>query len=162
MPVVSSSRDADALTLTIESEFAATAEQVWSLWSDPRRLERWWGPPTWPATFVRHEFVPGGQSRYYMTGPDGTKAGGWWTFLDIVEPSAISIRDGFAGEDGEPVDPGDYGTMDVAIAAKDGRTAMTVINTFQSAEQMQKLLDMGQEEGMKEAMGQIDVILADG
>lgn len=77
MTVVSVTKDVDALTLTFVAEFAASVERVWQVWADPRQLERWWGPPTWPATFQRHDFVVGGQSRYHMTGPEGEKSHGW-------------------------------------------------------------------------------------
>lgn len=76
MTVVSVTKDVDALTLTFVAEFAASVERVWQVWEDPRKLERWWGPPTWPATFERHDFVVGGRSRYHMTGPEGEKSRG--------------------------------------------------------------------------------------
>ena len=103
MPVLTTGADRDALTFTLEAEFAASPEKVWQLWEDPRLLEKWWGPPTWPATFVRHELRPGGESRYYMTGPDGTRAAGWWSTDSTAAPSTFTFRDGFAGDDGEPV-----------------------------------------------------------
>ena len=53
MTVISSQKDLDALTLTIVAEFDADAARIWQVWEDPRQLERWWGPPTWPATFER-------------------------------------------------------------------------------------------------------------
>jgi len=51
MTVVDSVKDIENLTMTITAEFDAPVERVWRIWADPRRLERWWGPPTWPATF---------------------------------------------------------------------------------------------------------------
>ena len=51
MPVTNVQKDPATLTLTITSEFDASVEQVWRLWSDPRRLERWWGPPGYPTTW---------------------------------------------------------------------------------------------------------------
>jgi len=77
MTVISVERDADALTLTFVAEFAAPVERVWRVWEDPRQLERWWGPPTWPATFERFDLEPSGGASYFMTGPDGEKARGW-------------------------------------------------------------------------------------
>jgi uncharacterized protein YndB with AHSA1/START domain len=71
MTVVSSTKDASALTLIVVAEFDATPDDVWDVWEDARKLERWWGPPTYPATFTRHDFVVGGESRYFMTGPAG-------------------------------------------------------------------------------------------
>ena len=43
----------------------------------------------------------------------------------------------------------------------DGRTRMSIENRFPSTEAMEQLLAMGQEEGMKQALGQIDAILAE-
>ena len=50
MTVISSAADPQALTMTFVAEFAAPPARVWQVWEDPRQLERWWGPPTWPAT----------------------------------------------------------------------------------------------------------------
>jgi len=58
MTVTSIVKDPAALTMTITSEFDAPIDRVWSLWEDPRQLERWWGPPTYPATVVDHDLTP--------------------------------------------------------------------------------------------------------
>ena len=71
MTVISTTKDPENLTLTLVAEFDSTPERVWSVWEDPRKLEQWWGPPGWPATFTRHDFVVGGESRYHLTGPAG-------------------------------------------------------------------------------------------
>ncbi|MGZ6793909.1 MAG: SRPBCC family protein, partial [Mycobacteriales bacterium] len=105
MTVVSTTKDPEALTLTLVADLAAPPARVWQVWTDPRQLERWWGPPTWPATFEEHEPVPGGTSRYFMTGPEGQKARGWWRFLELDEPHRLEFEDGFSDEAGVP-DPG--------------------------------------------------------
>ncbi len=102
MTVISSTTDSDALTLTLVAEFDAEPERVWQLWQDPRKLERWWGPPTYPATFTRHDFVVGGESRYFMTGPNGETPRGWWRIDALEPPSRLEFANGLAGEDGEP------------------------------------------------------------
>jgi uncharacterized protein YndB with AHSA1/START domain len=160
MPVVSSHKDVDALTLTFVAEFDATVERVWQLWEDPRQLERWWGPPTWPATFERHEFVAGGRSLYYMTGPDGEKARGWWKITAIDPPQRFEFDDGFADENGEPETSMEATHGVVTLEDVGGRTRMTSVSQFVSTEQLEQLSAMGMEEGMREAMGQIDAVLA--
>ena len=95
MPVLSTTPDTADLSLTIVAELAAPPSRVWHLWVDPRQLERWWGPPTWPATFVQHDVTVGGTSRYYMTGPEGEQAHGWWRFLTLDEPNSREVEDGF-------------------------------------------------------------------
>ena len=76
MTVTSVVKDPEALTLVISAEFDASPERVWELWADPRQLERWWGPPSWPATFTAHDLAPGSRVEYHMTGPTGDEAHG--------------------------------------------------------------------------------------
>ncbi|WP_024793898.1 SRPBCC family protein [Tomitella biformata] len=162
MTVISSKKDLAALRMTIVAEFDATIERVWQIWADPRKLERWWGPPTWPATFARHDFTVGGESRYFMTGPEGEKAPGWWRMTAIDGPHSLEFDDGFAGEDGEP-DPA-MPTIHAAVAleASGAKTRMSIVSTFATTEQFEQVIEMGMEEGMTEAMGQIDAILTEG
>lgn len=160
MSVVSTTKNPEALTFTLVAEFSAGVERVWQLWEDPRQLERWWGPPTWPATFEQFEFTPGGNAAYYMTGPDGEKARGWWRFTDINAPESLEFDDGFADEHGAPVEAMGAMHMAATLEDADGRTRMTILTTFESEEQLNQVLDMGMEEGMTEAVGQIDDILA--
>lgn len=159
MTVIDTTTDAKELTLVVVAEFEAAPERVWDVWADPRKLERWWGPPTYPATFARHEFRVGGQCRYFMTGPAGEKPHGWWRIDALEEPRRIEFVNGLAGDDGEPV-PGvePMGGL-VTFEPIDGGTRMTVTTAFRDAEQMDKMLAMGMQEGMCGAMGQIDGLL---
>lgn len=159
---VTSHTDVEALTLTTTAEFPATLERSWQLVSDPRQLERWWGPPEWPATFVKFEFEPGGRAHYYMTGPEGEKMHGWWKFTSIVEPRELSIEDGFADDAGEP--SGDLGvtTARLVFEPVDNGTRLTIHSGFESAAQLEEMIKMGMEEGMREALGQIRAILDEG
>ncbi|WP_299168679.1 SRPBCC domain-containing protein [uncultured Arthrobacter sp.] len=162
MAVISTEKDLEALSLTIVAEFDAAVERVWQIWEDPRQLERWWGPPTYPATFDKHEFREGGSSSYYMTGPEGDKSGGWWKFTAIDSPRRLEFDDGFADESGAPMD--ELGETHAVVTLEEveaGRTRMTVASSFESADQLQQMIEMGMEEGLKEAMGQIDGILAE-
>lgn len=160
MPIVSSSQDAEALTLTIVAEFAAPPSRVWKVWSDPRQLERWWGPPTWPATVEEHDFVVGGGTRYYMTGPEGEKARGWWRVLTLDEPRSLEFEDGFSDESGAPNTKMPTTRARVDLEETAAGTRMTVTSRFASREDMEQLTQMGLVEGITQAMGQIDEILA--
>jgi len=159
MTVISSSTNADELTMTIIAEFEAPPERVWDVWEDARKLERWWGPPGYPATFTRHEFVAGGQSRYYMTGPDGRGPGGWWRIDVLEQPRRIEFANGFAGDDGEPAPGVPPAAEIVTLEQTDTGTRMTTETRFVSAEQMDRMLGMGMQEGMGMAIGQIDALL---
>jgi uncharacterized protein YndB with AHSA1/START domain len=60
MSVTSVHKDPENMTMTIAAEFDAPIGRVWQLWANPRQLERWWGPPTYPATVVDHDLTPAG------------------------------------------------------------------------------------------------------
>lgn len=160
MTVTNSTKTPEDLQLAITAEFAAGVDRVWQVWEDPRQLERWWGPPTWPATFEDYDFQPGGRAAYYMTGPDGSKPRGWWQFTSISAPTALVVEDGFADDNGDPMTEMGSASMSVSLVELDGRTLMTITTTFENEGQMEQMLAMGMEEGMREAMGQIDSILA--
>jgi uncharacterized protein YndB with AHSA1/START domain len=159
--VVSTHKDVQALTMTFVAEFDASVERVWQVWQDPRQLERWWGPPTWPATFSQHDFAVGGWSRYHMTGPEGQKSHGWWTITAIDPPRRLEFDDGFADDSGEPVSTVDVAHAVVTLESAGSGTRMTTVTTFASEGQLQQHLAMGVEEGTRLAMGQIDALLAE-
>ncbi|HVY78186.1 MAG TPA: SRPBCC domain-containing protein [Solirubrobacterales bacterium] len=160
MPVTDVNKDLDALTMTITAEFDASAERVWEMWSDPRQLERWWGPPSHPATFVEHDLSPGGRSAYFMTGPEGQKYHGWWRIEEVEPPKRLRFEDGFADDEGKPNDEMPTTIATVMIAAAGGATKMSIESKFGSREGMEQVLEMGMEQGMVEALGQIDALLA--
>jgi uncharacterized protein YndB with AHSA1/START domain len=161
MTVTNVEKDPDALTMTLTAEFTTTVRRAWELWNDPRQLERWWGPPTWPATFVEHSLARGSTCTYFMTGPDGTKAHGWWRILRVDPPDALEFEDGFGDEHGAPDDTLPISHVRVELSpTSDELTRMTVRTTFPSREAMEQVLAMGAEEGMTLAIGQIDEILA--
>jgi uncharacterized protein YndB with AHSA1/START domain len=159
MPVVSTTKDQNALTLTVVADYAAPPARVWQVFADPRQLERWWGPPTWPATFEQHDFTVGGEATYFMTGPDGEKARGWWRFTALDEPRSLEFEDGFSDDAGEP-NP-QMPTMRVRVDFEEtgSGTRMTVTTFFNNVEEMEQLVTMGMVEGMQQATGQIDAIL---
>ena len=162
MTVTAVQKDPQALTMTITAEFDASAERVWQLWADPRQLERWWGPPTYPATFTAHDLRRGGRVAYHMTGPEGDQPRGYWDVMEVDAPHRLVFRDGFANEDGTPNDALPVAESRVTIAEiGDGRTRMSIESIFPSAEAMEQILAMGAEEGLKQAIGQIDGILAE-
>lgn len=98
MTVTDVRKDADALTMTITVQLDASVDRAWQLWADPRQLERWWGPPSHPATFVDHDLQPGGRMSYFMTSPEGEKYHGWWEVLAVDPPRRLEVRDGFADD----------------------------------------------------------------
>jgi uncharacterized protein YndB with AHSA1/START domain len=160
MTVSSVLKDPASLTMTIVSEFDAPIERVWEMWDNPRLLERWWGPPTYPATVVDHNLSPGGRVSYFMTGPTGDQHHGWWRVVAVDPPNRLEFEDGFADDAGTPNPDLRTTTGRVTLDGQpDGGTRMIIESTFPSLEAMEQMIAMGMEEGITLAIGQIDELL---
>ncbi|HEY9286487.1 MAG TPA: SRPBCC domain-containing protein [Candidatus Dormibacteraeota bacterium] len=155
MTVIAVDRDPVALTVTIVAEFSTTAERVWQVWADPRQLERWWGPPGYPATVVDHDLADGGRVNFYMTGPDGEKLHGWWRIISVDQPRSLQFEEGC----GPPYETLPSNAVQVQLSEAPGKTTMTITMRFASIADMEQLLAMGKDDGTRRAVGQIDAIL---
>jgi uncharacterized protein YndB with AHSA1/START domain len=159
MSVTSVDTDYDNLTLTLIADFEAPIDQVWALWSDPRKLEGWWGPPGYPATFEKHDLMPGGEVTYFMTGPEGDRSHGMWRMTAVEPPTSLQFTDAFADADGTPVADMPLSTVSVELIERDGGTRMEMQSAFESREDMEKVVNMGTPEGLQQAVGQMDDLL---
>lgn len=159
MPVTSVESDAEALTMTLVADFPVGPERVWAAFTDPRQLERFWGPPGWPATFTSFAFEAGGRARYEMRSAGGEVARGSWRFVDIEAPRGFEVVDSFVDEDGEPI-PGMLSMrMTFAFEATDAGARLTNVTYFDSLEALEQLIAMGAVEGSTLAMNQLDAVL---
>lgn len=161
MPVIDFVTDEENLTMTVTAEFAAPVERVWAAYSDPRQLERFWGPPGWPATFTTWEHTPGGKAQYTMNGPRGEKSTGTWEFLSIDAPHRFEVLDAFANEDGTPMEGFPSMRMTFEFTPAGDSTRMSSTTYFDSLEALEQTVAMGAIEGTKMAMAQIDAVLQD-
>ena len=160
MTVTDVTKDAAARRMTLVAEFDAPVPRVWQLWDDPRQLEKWWGPPTYPATVVDHDLTPGGRVNYFMTGPEGDKHAGYWQITSVDEPRSFSFTDGFADLDFNPNPDMPVSTSVYTFAEHDGGTRAVFVSRYSSAEALQQVLDMGIVEGASLAINQIDDLIA--
>jgi uncharacterized protein YndB with AHSA1/START domain len=158
MSVTSVDMDYDNLTITLVADFDAPIQQVWELWSDPRKLERWWGPPTDPATVEKHALTPGGEVTYFMTGPEGD-TWGMWRVTAVDPPTSLEFTDAFAEPDGTPIADMPVSTVTVQLTERDGGTRMEMRLMLESREDIEKLLSTGVVEGLRQAVGQMDALL---
>jgi uncharacterized protein YndB with AHSA1/START domain len=160
MSVIRAEKDFDSLSLILLAEFDASMERVWQLWADPRQLERWWGPPTHPATVEKHELTIGGEVTYFMTGPGGEKSRGWWRVTSVNPPRSLEFTDGFAHQDGTPNAEMPTTAVQMRLTEQDGGTRMELRFIFGSREHMAQLERWGAFEVFPQSVGQMEALLA--
>jgi uncharacterized protein YndB with AHSA1/START domain len=156
MPLTSVTKDPAQLTLTVVADFPVAQQRLWDAYADPRQLERFWGPPAWPATFTRHDFKVGGRAEYFMTGPNGEKWSGSWKFTAV---NPISSFEAYDGEDNAD-DPNGPASMTFTFATTPSGSRMTCVTRFLSIEAMEQSAT-AMEQGLRAAMPQLDAVLAE-
>ena len=133
------------------------------MWDDPRQLERWWGPPTYPATVVDHDLTPGGRVSYFMTGPEGDRHRLVEGHSRSTRRSRLEFDDGFADDAGEP-NP-DMPTTNIRVTLDEqpggGHPHGDPTRRSRRSRRWSRWSTMGMEEGMTLAIGQIDEILSE-
>lgn len=159
MPVTSVESDVEALTMTLVADFPVGPERVWAAFTDPRQLERFWGPPGWPATFTSFAFEPHGRARYQMASAGGEIARGSWEFIDIDAPRGFEVVDSFVDEQGASIPGMPAMRMTFAFEATDAGARLTNVTYFDSLEALEQLIAMGAVEGSTLAMNQLDAVL---
>jgi uncharacterized protein YndB with AHSA1/START domain len=96
-----------------------------------------------------------------MTGPEGEKYRGWWRITSVNPPKSLDFTDGFADQDGTPSADMPITTVHMQLTEHDGGTRMELRSVFDSRQQMEQLVSMGMPEGLQQAVGQMDALLAD-
>jgi len=160
MSVTSVDTNYDELTITLIADFDAPLDQVWELWSDRRKLERWLGPRTHPATVERHDLTAGGEVRFFMTGPEGNRSRGVWRITAVNPPTSLDFTDAFTDAEGTPTPDTPVSTVRVELTERAGGTRMEMRWTLESREDLEKLLGTGVLDGLRDAIGQMDALLA--
>lgn len=159
MPVINVDKDAANATLTVTAEFDQSAEKVWELWSNPRLLEKWWGPPGFGTTFVDHELKAGARSNYYMEMPDGSKANASWVIVSADPPNGFEALDGDFADTGAPDPETPITKMTVVITPLGKGVQMVVTSFFPTGDTMLATAAAGFEEGMRGVVQQFEEML---
>jgi uncharacterized protein YndB with AHSA1/START domain len=156
MPLTSITKNAAKLTITVVGDYPVPQKRLWDAFADPRQLERFWGPPAFPATFTRHDFKVGGRAEYFLTLPEGKKWSGSWKFTAVHPISSFEAHD---GEDNAE-DQNMPASMRFAFETTPTGSRMTIVTQFSSVEAMEQTIP-GMEEGLRAAMPQLDALLAE-
>jgi uncharacterized protein YndB with AHSA1/START domain len=156
MPLTSVTKDPATLTLTVVGDYPVPQQRLWDAFADPRQLERFWGPPAWPATFTRHDLKVGGRAEYFLSGQNGEKWSGSWVFTAVQPISSFEARDGEDNVEDENMPS----SMTFTFEATPTGSRLTIVTRFSSVEAMEATIP-GMEEGLRAAMPQLDAVLAE-
>jgi uncharacterized protein YndB with AHSA1/START domain len=146
--------------LIIKRGFAAPINKVWAAWTDRNKLDKWWGPRTWPTTTKSFDFREGGHWHYNMTGPDGTRVWAWIDYEKIIQLVKFTAQDSFCDERGNKNTEMPSSHWSVEFDDRGQETFVTTTLTFATEDAMARIIEMGFEGGFTEQLDRLDEFLA--
>jgi len=145
--------------LRITREFDAPVEKVWKAWTDSKLLDQWWAPKPWKAKTKSMDFREGGTWLYSMIGPDGAEQFCRADYTMIAPGKQFKGRDAFCDRDGNITNEFPGMMWNCMFSKSENGTLVEVEVTFDSLEDLEKIVQMGFKEGFTAAHGNLDEVL---
>ena len=155
-------KDEKKATLTIERVFPAPRSRVWQAMTDATILDRWWAPSPWRTETVVMDFRVGGYWHYSMNGPEGEQHFGRMNYLEIEPERRFKSSDVFADEEGNANESLPRQVMDITFVEQGNQTNVVTVVQYASLEDLNKILEMGMQEGLSMAQDQLEALLQRG
>jgi uncharacterized protein YndB with AHSA1/START domain len=152
-------KDLQAKSIVVSREFNAPIEKVWKAYSQKEILDQWWGPSPWRAETQSMDFRTGGHWSYAMVGPNNEKHFARMNYIKIDPYKKFDIEDLFCDDKGNPA-PGMPVSKGQMIFTKTANgTKVEFKMSYNSAEEVQKMVEMGFEQGITQCLEQLAVLL---
>ncbi|MCB0517538.1 MAG: SRPBCC domain-containing protein [Lewinellaceae bacterium] len=153
--------DKENNTLTIRREFAAGRQLVWDCYTKSELLDQWFAPKPFTTKTKSMVFSPGGHWHYAMIDPsNGNEYWGWTEYLTIRPIDFYTSLDAFSNEAGEINDKLPRAKWVTTFTDKGEHALVETVVTYNSLTDLEAILQMGMEGGMRSTMERLDELLA--
>lgn len=146
-------------TLTVKREFRAGRQLVWDCHTKSELLVKWFAPAPFTAKTKSMEFREGGRWHYAMVGPDGSEFWCLSEYLTIKPIDYYTALDAFSNEAGEINEEMPRAKWLVTFTDMKENTLVETVVTYNSLSDLEKVIQMGMEEGMTATLKQLDELL---
>ena len=133
--------------------FDAPAELVFTAYTTPELVKRWWGAQRGAMTVAEIDLRVGGKWRYVMDASTGEEVGFHGEFREIVPNGRIVQTEAYEGIP-DPDESANVNTMTLVEA--DGRTTMELLIQCVNKESRDMQIASGMEEGMQESYDDLE------
>ncbi|WP_343691265.1 SRPBCC domain-containing protein [Chitinophaga sp.] len=153
--------DREKNTLTIQREFSADRARLWDYYTKQELLEQWFAPQPMSTVTRSMDFREGGHWHYKMVDADGNEYWGMTQYKKIQPPGELSFSDAFCDENGtiNTAIPG--ADWRVTFTGKEDTTVVQSVLTFKSLADLEQVLEMGMEDGMKATYATLDKLVSE-
>jgi len=151
--------DKEKNTMTIKREFDASRQRVWDCHTKSELLDRWFAPKPLTTKTKSMDFREGGHWHYVMIDPSGQEYWGRMDYQSIRPIDHYKALDGFCDASGA-LSPGlPRSEWNVTFTENAKRTLVVNVVSYQSAQALQQVIDMGMKEGLTSTLERLDELL---
>lgn len=153
-------KDLAARQMRVTRHFDAPVDLVWKAWTQSDILDEWWAPRPWKTNTVKMNFSNGGHWLYYMQGPDGSRHYCRADYSNIVTGKSFEGYDAFCNENGVPNTEMPRTLWKVSFKPVPGGTEVLAELTYSTQADLEKIIELGFEQGFAMAHDNLDEVLA--
>lgn len=146
-------------SVLVEKEFAAAVDVVWSAWTHPKTLEKWWAPKPWKVRTEEMNFRKDGNWFYAMIGPEGEEHYAMVEYKEVVTEQKFEGIDYFCDKSGKINEDLPKSFWKVEFEPEGAHTLVKIETKYKTTEELEAILKMGYQEGFSSALLQLDEYL---
>lgn len=150
--------DKAAKTVYITREFDAELSLVWDAFTKAEILDQWVAPKPFRSVTKSMDFKVGGQRLYAMVSPEGHARWVIQKYMSITPKTNFKLFNAFSDENGNPEPTGSE--WDYTFTERDGKTTVKIKIYNESLARMEKMIEMGFNEGFKASIVNLEEVLA--
>ena len=141
--------------ILITREFNAPRRLVWTAYTTPELVKRWWSGQKGTVTSADIDLRVGGKWRYVMVAEGGFEVAFRGEFREIVPDERLVNTEIF---EGIPDADDHAGLVTITFTEKDGRTFMDMLSEYRDKTDRDAVIDSGMESGMQESMDALEQV----
>ncbi len=134
----------------------APRELVWEAWTNPKHADKWWGPSGFVNITEKMDLRVGGEWKYMMVGPDGTRYPNHMVYKEVTPLCKLVSDHG----DGERVWFESSVTFQASVSGSHQTTLVTIRQLFPSKESRDEVVEKyGAIEGGKQHLAKLEAYI---
>ena len=144
-------------TVIINREFNAELTLVWDAFTKPELLDQWVAPKPWSSKTKHMTFEVGGRRFYAMVSPEGFERWAVQEYTSITPKTNFKMFNTFADQNENRELPGS--NWDHSFSEQNGITKVSITIFNESLERLEKMIEMGFEQGFKMSIDNLEQLL---
>lgn len=145
--------------IKVEREFDAPVDMVWSAWTESDLLDQWWAPKPWKASTKFMDFREGGYWLYAMISPEGEKHWSRADFEEVNPKESFTSLEVFCDENGNTDHELPKSQWKNQFVEHKNSTFVHTVLRFDELSDLEKMVEIGFEEGFRLALTNLDEVL---